>query len=451
MIKKEKILIVDDERIVRESLFHWFEEEGFSVEIAEDGESALKIFMKDKFDIALIDLKMPGMGGLEVLKKIKELDKEAIVIIITAFASVSTAIAALKEGAYDYVTKPVDPDELTHLVKKALEQKALQLENKILKESFDEIFKPENIVGETTPMKKIFDLIGNIASNDTTVLLRGESGTGKELIARAIHNNSKRRYFPFISIKCGALTEYMLEAELFGIEPDAVSGTQIRRKGKLELADGGTLYLDEVGTMSSKIQAELLNALETKQFTRLGGQEFVKSDFRLIVANKEALEVQVRQCKFREDLLYKLNVYTIDIPPLRDRKEDISLLANFFVNKFSTIVNKPLKTISKEASNFLMNYDWPGNVRELENAIERAVVIGKECEINVSDLPFHLASSSAEIDEGKKSLSAIEKKYILKVLNENNWNISRSAQILEIDRVTLYNKINKYRLRNGGN
>ncbi len=238
MSKKEKILIADDEKIVRESLFHWFEEEGYSVEIAEDGNSALKLYMNDKFDLALIDLKMPGMGGLEVLKKIKELDNDALVIMITAFASVPTAIAALKEGAYDYVTKPVDPDELSHLIKKALEQKALQLENRMLKENIEEIFKPSNIIGETQAMKKIYELIGNISANDAPVIIQGESGTGKELVAKAIHNISKRRYFPFISIKCGALTEIMLETELFGVEPNAVSGSEIRRKGKLELADG---------------------------------------------------------------------------------------------------------------------------------------------------------------------------------------------------------------------
>ncbi len=452
MSKKEKILIADDEKIVRESLFHWFEEEGYSVEIAEDGNSALKLFMNDKFDLALIDLKMPGMGGLEVLKKIKELDSDSVVIMITAFASVPTAIAALKEGAYDYVTKPVDPDELSHLIKKALEQKALQLENRMLKENIEEIFKPSNIVGESSAMKKIFEQIGSISANDAPLIIKGESGTGKELIAKAIHNNSKRRYFPFISIKCGALTEAMLETELFGVEPNAVLGSEIRRKGKLELAEGGALYLDEVGTISSKIQVELLNVIETKQFTRVGGQEFVKCDFRLMVANKDSIEDLVKQGKFREDLFYKLNIYCIDVPPLRERKDDILPLADYFVKKFSTIINKPVKSVSKEAASFLTEYDWPGNVRELENAVERAVVIGKGDGISVADLPFQLSAKVVvEPDDGNKSLSAIERKYILKILNDNNWNISRSAQILEIDRVTLYNKINKYKLRSETN
>ena len=448
MNKKEKILIADDEKIVRESLFHWFEDEGYSVEIAEDGNSAVELYMNNKFDLELIDLKMPGLSGLEVLKKIKELDKDAVVIMITAFASVPTAIAALKEGAFDYVTKPVDPDELSHLIKKAMEQKALQLENRMLKENIEEIFKPANIIGETQTMKKIYDLMKNVASSDTAVIIKGESGTGKESVAKAIHNGSRRRYFPFISIKCGALTELLLEAELFGLEPNAVAGSEIRRKGKLELADGGSLYLDEVGTISPKIQAELLSTIETKQFTRIGGKEFVKSDFRLITASKDSLEDSVRAGKFREDLFYKMNIYSIELPPLRERKEDILLLADYFIKKFSTIINKPIKPISRTATEFLTGYEWPGNVRELENAIERAVVIGKTEEITVDDLPFCLSSrASFEKDNGDKSLSAIERKYILKVLNDNKWNISRSAQILEIDRVTLYNKINKFKLR----
>lgn len=449
MSKKNKILIADDERIVRESLLHWFEEEGYRVEIAEDGSSAISLFLKDKFDLALIDLKMPGVGGLEVLKKIKESDPEAIVIMITAFASVPTAIAALKEGAFDYVTKPVDPDELSHLIKKALNQKALQIENKMLKENIEEIFKPSNIIGETPVMKRIFELLKNISAVDTALTICGESGTGKELIAKAIHNNGARRYFPFISIKCGAHTEAMLETELFGLEPHAVSGSEIKRKGKIELADGGTLYLDEVGTVSQKLQAALMNAMEAKQFTRMGGNEFVNSDFRLIVANKDSLEDMVKKGKFREDLFYKLNTYTINVPPLRERKSDILLLAEYFVNKFSAVINKPVKSISPETADFLTEYDWPGNVRELENAIERAVVIGKEKVIVIKDLPFDLSSKAKTgREESEMSLSAMEKKYILKILNENNWNISRSAQILKIDRVTLYNKINKYKLRN---
>jgi len=444
---KEKILIVDDEKIVRESLLHWFEEDGYDVEAAEDGETALKMFDKNKYDLLLVDMKMPGIGGLELLKKVKEIDKETIVILITAFASVPSAITALKDGAYDYVTKPVDPDELAHLVKKALEQKALKHENIQLKENIEEIIKPDNFIGESQQMKKIFELIHTVAPTDTTVMIRGESGTGKELVAKAIHINSKRKYFPIIPVNCGAITETLLESELFGHEKGAFTGAQFKRRGKFEMADGGTIFLDEIGSISSKMQVELLRVIETRQFSRVGGNQLINSDFRVIIATNEPLEDLVKQGKFREDLYYRLNVFSIVVPPLRERRTDIPILAYYFLNKFTTAMNKPVKSISKEAMDFLTNYDWPGNVRELENAIERAVVIGKESNIHVNDLPFHVSNNMIS-ENGEKSLASMESKYILQVLNENNWNISRSATILEIDRVTLYNKINKYGLRN---
>jgi DNA-binding NtrC family response regulator len=446
--KKEKILVVDDEKIVRESLFHWFQEEGYQVETAEDGETALRIFDKNKFDLLLVDMKMPGMSGLELLAKVKEIDKDTIVILITAFASVPTAIKALKDGAYDYVTKPVDPDELEHLVKKALEQRSLRVENEQLKGNIDEIIKPDNLIGESGQMKKIYELIHTVAPTDTTVMIRGESGTGKELVAKAIHINSRRKYFPIIPVNCGALAESILESELFGHEKGAFTGAQFKRKGKFEMADGGTIFLDEIGSVSPKMQVELLRVIESKQFSRVGGNQIIKSDFRVIIATNEPLEDLVKQGKFREDLYYRLNVFSIVIPPLRERTGDIPVLAFYFLNNFCTAMNKNIKNISPEAMEFLTRYDWPGNVRELENAIERAVVVGKGETIKVDDLPFHVSSSQAAGTDGDNSMTAMEKKHIARVLNENNWNISRSALELEIDRVTLYNKINKYGLRN---
>ena len=446
--KKEKILVVDDEKIVRESLFHWFQEEGYQVETAEDGETALRIFDKNKYDLLLVDMKMPGMSGLELLTKVKEIDKDTIVILITAFASVPTAIKALKDGAYDYVTKPVDPDELEHLVKKALEQKSLRVENEQLKGSIDEIIKPDNLIGESSQMKKIYELIHTVAPADTTVMIRGESGTGKELVAKAIHINSRRKYFPIIPVNCGALAESILESELFGHEKGAFTGAQFKRKGKFEMADGGTIFLDEIGSVTPKMQVELLRVIESKQFSRVGGNQIIKSDFRVIIATNESLEDLVKQGKFREDLYYRLNVFSIIIPPLRERIGDIPVLAFYFLNNFCTAMNKNIKNISPEAMEFLCRYDWPGNVRELENAIERAVVVGKGDTIKVDDLPFHVSSSPSANMDGDKSMTAMEKKHISRVLNENNWNISKSALELEIDRVTLYNKINKYGLRN---
>jgi len=447
MDKKEKILIVDDEKIVRESLYHWFEDEDYLVDTAEDGETALKKYEKDKFDLLLVDMKMPGMSGLDLLSKIKAIDKEAMVILITAFASVPTAITALKTGAYDYVTKPVDPDELAHLVKKALEQRALKIENIQLKENIDEIIKPDNLIGESFQMKKIYELVHSVARTDTTVIIRGDSGTGKELVAKAIHINSSRKYFPIITVNCGALTESLLESELFGHEKGSFTGAQFKRKGKFEMADRGTIFLDEIGSISLKMQIELLRVIETKQFNRVGGNELIKSDFRVITATNEPLEELVKAGKFREDLYYRLNVFTIVIPPLRERRDDIPLLVNFFINKFSTAMNKKIKSVSKEAMDFLINHNWPGNVRELENAIERAMVVGKTSSIIVDDLPFHVSSNNFELNGEEKSLSAMECKYILNILNENSWNISKTAQILKIDRVTLYSKINKYSLR----
>jgi DNA-binding NtrC family response regulator len=446
--KKEKILVVDDEKIVRESLFHWFQEEGYQVETAEDGETALRIFDKNKYDLLLVDMKMPGMSGLELLTKVKEIDKDTIVILITAFASVPTAIKALKDGAYDYVTKPVDPDELEHLVKKALEQKSLRVENEQLKGSIDEIIKPDNLIGESAQMKKIYELIHTVAPTDTTVMIRGESGTGKELVAKAIHINSRRKYFPIIPVNCGALAESILESELFGHEKGAFTGAQFKRKGKFEMADGGTIFLDEIGSVTPKMQVELLRVIESKQFSRVGGNQIIKSDFRVIIATNEPLEDLVKQGKFREDLYYRLNVFSIVIPPLRERTGDIPVLAFYFLNNFCTAMNKNIKNISPDAMEFLTKYEWPGNVRELENAIERAVVVGKGDTIKVDDLPFHVSSSQSATIDGDNSMTAMEKKHIARVLNENNWNISKSALALEIDRVTLYNKINKYGLRN---
>ena len=443
---KVKILIVDDEDIVRQSLYHWFEEEGYEVECAEDGETALKMFEKGRYELMLVDMKMPGMSGLDLLTKIKEIDDEVIFILITAFASVPTAIRALKDGAFDYITKPIDPEELSHIVDKAISQQSLKRENIQLKTQIDDIVRPDNLIGESLQMKKIFSLINTVAPTDTTVMIRGESGTGKELIAKAIHINSTRKYFPIITVNCGALSESLLESELFGHEKGAFTGAQYKRKGKFEMANGGTIFLDEIGTVSPKMQIDLLRVLETKQFYRVGGNEIIKSDFRVIAATNENLETRLKSGLFREDLYYRLNVFSIFIPPLRERRNDIELLAEYFLKKFTSTMNKKISGFKKETMDFLVNYSWPGNVRELENAVERAVVVCREDKISKGDLPFHIGEINLP-DENDKSLSSLEKRHIVKVLTENNWNISRSAEILGIDRVTLYNKINKYGLQ----
>lgn len=445
MSNRTSILIVDDERMVRESLTKWFLEDGYHVGAAEDASAAIRQLQAQLWDIILLDIKMPGMDGMELQQRIREVDPLAAVIFITAHGSVDTAVQALKSGAFDYVTKPVDPDYLSHLIRNAVKQRAMMQENVKLREQIAEMPRLDEIIGESPSMEKVFQLIETVARTDTTVMIRGESGTGKELIARAIHSNSERRYLPIVTINCGAVPEGVLGSELFGYERGAFTGARYRRKGKLELADQGTLFLDEIGNVGMKPQMDLLRALETKQFTRVGGNENVKVDFRIICATNKDLEKAIQENTFREDLYYRLNAFTIVVPPLRERKSDIPLLVNYFVRKYARAMAKSVASISPEAMDVLVRYNWPGNVRELGNAIERAMVVGRPPSILPEDLPFRLSEKNNMPRSG--SLAAVEKLHIAQVLAQNNWNISRSAEILEIDRVTLYNKIHRYNLR----
>ncbi len=439
------ILVVDDEQVIRDSLSKWFREDGYEVNAAENAADALRQLQGRKWDVILLDIKMPGMDGMELQQRIKELDPGGTIIFITAHATVDTAVKALKAGAFDYVTKPVDPDYLSHMVANALKARSLANENVKLKEQISEFSKADEIVGDSQQMQKVFELIQTVAKTDTTVMIRGESGTGKELIARAIHSNSERKFFPIVAVNCGALAEGVLESELFGHERGAFTGAQYRRKGKLELADGGTLFLDEVGNIDAKTQMDLLRAIETKQFTRVGGNENIKVDFRVICATNKDLEKAVADGTFREDLYYRLNVFSIFIPPLRERKGDIPLLVNYFIRKYARSMSKSIVGVTSEAMDTLVRYNWPGNVRELENAIERAMVVGKPPKIQPVDLPFQFTEKNHILPAG--SLAAAEKTHIINVLEQNHWNISRSAEILQIDRVTLYNKIEKYGLK----
>jgi len=440
------ILVVDDEASVRMSLDAWFRDDGFTVLVAENAAEALKRMQEHSIDIILLDIKMPGMDGLALQDRIREFDQDVIIIIITAFATVDTAVRALKAGAFDYTTKPVDPDELSILVRNAVEKIRLRRENTALRETLDALQFVDDIVGESPEMQHVLELVRTVAPTDSTVLILGESGTGKELIARAIHMNSKRRYFPLIPVNCGALAESLLESELFGHERGAFTGAQYRRKGKFEMAKGGTLFLDEVGTLSLKSQVDLLRVLQDKEFHRVGGEQSVKVDFRLICATNTDLEAAVKAGSLREDLFYRINVFSITIPPLRERRSDIPLLVKYFLNVLSTSMNKRIEGISREAMDALMHHDWPGNVRELENAMERAIVVNRGGEILTDDLPMQLSSlPSAESDES--TLADVERRHILRMLEELNWNISRTAERLSIDRVTLYNKIEKYGLK----
>lgn len=444
-MKRRKILIVDDELSVRQSLEDWFAEDGFQVETAEDGNEALEKMNLGPYDIYVLDLKMPGMDGITLQERIKEIDKDATIIILTAYASVETAVRALKLGAFDYVTKPVDPDDLSNLVRNALKQKDLEEENVRLKEKMSELHLAAPIIGESQKMQRVFETIATVAETDSTVVILGESGTGKELIARAIHGQSKRRFHPIVAVNCGSIPETLLESELFGHEKGAFTGAQYRRKGKIELADGGTLFLDEIGDIGPKMQIDLLRVLETKRFTRLGGNQEIASDFRLVCATHQNLEKLVEEGEFREDLYYRINVFSVHLPPLRERREDILPLAEHFIEKYARAMGKPGKEIAPEAQELLTHYRWPGNVRELENAIERAMVIGKSGVIESRDLPLRVEEGGEEPEE--KSLAAMEKDHIERVLREMDGNVTQSARVLGIDRATLYNKLKKYGIR----
>ncbi len=443
MSKKISILIVDDEESVRDSLYNWFIEDGYYVDCAENAKEALSILESKDFDIILADIKMPGMDGLEMHRRIKSLNSSAIVIVMTAFASVQTAVQALKDGAYDYITKPFDPDDLSHLIRNAASQISLKSENEALKNKVISLENIDDIIGNSESMIKVLKDVESVAQSNSSVIITGESGTGKELIARAIHSNSPRKYFPLVSVHCGALSEDLLESELFGHEKGAFTGAMYNRKGRFEMADGGTIFLDEIATISPKMQVELLRVLESKTFMRVGGNKEIESDFRVICATNRDLKKMVEKGIFREDLYYRLNVVNITIPPLRERIEDIPLLVDHFIKKYCTSMSRDIVSIDQAALKRLEEHEFPGNARELENMIERAIVIGNGKEIRLKDLPIE----KNIIGNSTDSLHDLEQKYVLQILNKYNWNISRSAKALKVDRVTLYNKIKKYGLK----
>ena len=441
MSTQGKMLIVDDELSVRDSLGKWFREEGYEVGTAENASDALTRLAEQRWDVALVDIKMHGTDGIELQRRMHEVDPELLVIIMTGYASVETAVAALKNGAYDYVTKPLDPDEIAHLVKNALAHKRTAQENVLLRETVAEVARPGDLVGQSGAMRKIFDAIETVGPTDATVLITGESGTGKELVARAIHHASTRRLHPLVVIHCGALTETLLESELFGHEKGAFTGAQYRKKGKFEIAEGGTVFLDEIGDITLKTQTDLLRVLQEREITRVGGNQIIKVDFRCIAATNKNLETLIEEGKFRPDLFYRLNVFRIELPPLRDRREDIPALVDHFVRKFSLAMNKRITRVSPAAMNLLQQQSWLGNVRELENAVERAMVVGQEPELHDEDFIFKPQSNSTSA--GKK-LEDMERAYILRVVEECGGNQSHAAEILDIDRVTLYHKLKKY-------
>jgi len=446
MTKKARILVVDDEAPIRESLKDWLMEEGYEVDLAASGKEAITMTRKKDWDVILLDLKMPGMDGVETLKRLKgkEVDTEAEILMMTAYATVDTAVQAMKEGAFDYLVKPFAPDEIEMQIKKIVTHRELVLENILLRQKLEERSGYDEIIGKSDGMQKIYDLISQVAPTNSTVLITGESGTGKELIAQAIHGNSQRCYMPYIAVSCGALPDSLLESELFGYEKGAFTGAEHTKMGRFEMADKGTLFLDEIGDISLKTQVDLLRVLQEKEFRRLGGQEEIKVDVRILAATNRDMKKAISENRFREDLFYRLNVISIHIPPLRERKDDITLLVKAFIRRCCIEMNKEQVQIAPSAMKLLMDYNWPGNVRELENVIERALVIGRGKEIVTEDLPFSRKELGTEALPN--SLKLMEKMHIKRIMEETDWNISKAARVLEIDRQTLYNKIEKYHI-----
>jgi DNA-binding NtrC family response regulator len=445
MNKKVNILIVDDEEIVRDSLSSWLREDGCTVEAVESGIKALEILPSREWNLILVDLKMPGMDGLQLMEEIKRSKPDIPIIIITAYATVETAVKAMKNGAYDYLVKPFNPEDLSMTIQKILEHERLVKENIYLRKELKKQYVLHDMVSKNHKMIEIFELIKTISKSNSTVLIQGESGTGKELVARSIHAESTRKDAPFVSVSCAALTETLLESELFGHEKGAFTGADSLKKGKIEIARDGTLFLDEIGDISLKLQMDLLRVLEQREFRRVGGTELIKVNARVIAATNKDLKKAIQEGKFREDLYYRLNVISIYIPPLRERKEDIPLLVDNFIEKFNIEMKKSIEGVNETAMKLLLNYNWPGNARELRNVIERAMVVAKGKVITEADII--LPVSTEKISYGNKSLEDIEKEHIRYVLEENKWNIMKSAQILGIDRVTLYKKIKKYGLK----
>jgi len=445
------IMVVDDEEVMRESLAAWLREDGYSVDTAAAGAEAVRLANAQDYAIYFIDLKMPGgMDGIETMMEIRKIHPDASIIIVTAYATVDTAITAMKEGAQEYIVKPCNPEEISMLVERIIKVKHLQRENTILRKKLTKQYSFHDIISKSPKMIQIFDLVRDVASTKSTVLIQGESGTGKELIARAVHYSGDRARRPFISVSCAALAETLLESELFGHEKGSFTGATAQRKGKFESADGGTIFLDEIGDISPKLQMDLLRVLQERRFYRVGGSEEIEVDVRVIAATNADLANAVRDGSFRDDLYYRLNVIRIHIPPLRERREDIPLLTHSFIERISHELGKDITGISDGALRILVNHDWPGNVRELENAIERAMVTCKTTALTEEDCSFLLDQTTGEKKgwsmPADVTLEEAENRIIAETLRRVGGNVKEAATILGIDRSTLYDKIKKFNL-----
>ncbi len=446
------ILVVDDKDSMRNMLTETLTDVGYRVDSAPDGLKAIELVKNKSYDVVVTDLRMPDISGLEVLSEAKNADLDTSVIVMTAYGTIEDAVEAMKKGAYDFLTKPFDTDHLTYLVGRALENRRLMAENTLLREEIENREGFSEIIGKNAKMIEIGELISKVSKSDASVLLQGESGTGKELFARAIHKLSLRQDKPFLAINCAAIPRELLENELFGSEKGAFTGAHARKMGKFEIAHTGTIFLDEIGDMEMSLQAKLLRVLQQKNFERLGGTKTVDVDVRVIAATNMDLNELIRQKRFREDLYYRLSVFPIQIPPLRDRVDDVAELSGHFITKFCLEMNKPVKELSKKAAELMEKYHWPGNVRELENTIERAVILAEGKKIT----PDHLAIRLRRDDEirlregaGLKEIGAAaqaraEKATIIRILKQVRGNKRKAARTLKIDYTTLFDKIKKY-------
>ncbi|MCA2005428.1 MAG: sigma-54 dependent transcriptional regulator [Ignavibacterium sp.] len=441
-----KILVVDDEEIIRDSISYILETEGYEVEKAENGKVAYDKIKLKHYDLVITDIEMPAMKGTELLEKIKTLDPQTAVIIITAFGSLDTAITALRNGASDYILKPVEFDELLIKVKRLFEVKDLLIENKVLREEINRKYDFENIVGKSPAIKKVFDMIQAVAETDSTVLISGNSGTGKELVARAIHYRSKRKNKPFIAVNCGAISENLIESELFGHKKGAFTGAISDKEGFIKAADGGTLFLDEISEMPPQLQVKLLRAIQEKEYTPVGTTQSLPVNVRFVATTNRNLEEEVKAGRFREDLYYRLNVVEIHLPSLKEREEDIPLLADHFLNKYRKELNKNIKGIDNDAMRALLAHEWKGEVRELENVIERAVIFCKGEYISLDDLPTTFAPDRESLEISfsnslEDSVRKFERDFIMRALESNNFNKEKTADILKVGLSTLYRKL----------
>jgi DNA-binding NtrC family response regulator len=446
------IMVVDDEEVMRESLAAWLREDGYNVDTALSGREAIEKARQYDYAIYFVDLKMPGgIDGIETMMEIRKLHPEASIIIVTAYATVDTAITAMKEGAQEYIVKPCNPEEISLLVNRIIKVKNLQRENTILRKKLSKQYSFHDIVSKSPKMGKIFELVRDVAGLRSTVLIQGESGTGKELIARATHYSGERSAKPFVGVSCAALPETLLESELFGHEKGSFTGASAQRKGKFEMADGGTLFLDEIGDISPKLQMDLLRVLQERKFYRVGGSEELEVDVRVIAATNVDLDRAVREGKFRDDLFYRLNVISIRIPPLRERREDIPLLAESFVERLSHELGKKVNGISEGALRILIDHGWPGNVRELENTIERAIVTCKSTMLTDEDVAFLIQVPGQERAAwnvpSNITLEEAERHIITATVERTHGNIKEAASILGIDRSTLYDRLKKYNVQ----